>query len=580
MTLANLTTSADQSRRLLTSAKLSVALLSLALVALFGRVVQLQLYPQPQIAARTGDRLSNMPIAACRGALLDCRGRPLAMTKLCYSLFADPQMINDPDEFAAHVGHLLGRDPVTISKALAAHADGKFVMLDRLLSDSELDEARLAKTPGLGLEPRPIRVYPQASIAGQLVGFVGYEGKGLDGLERSLEPVLKGDNGSVPMLRDVRRHPLWVERTGFTPPRDGVDVRMSIDTAVQYIAEEELAKACKQYRSKRGEMIVMDSRTGQILAMANYPSFDPSNPDQNHDARRNACITDPFEPGSIFKPFIWSAATAAGLAKPETMVDCENGLWVAPSGRRLRDAHGQGVISWEKVLIVSSNIGMGKIGSQLGPQRMNEVVRSFGFGRHTGIGLSGESVGILNPMKRWTSYSITSIPMGQEIGVTPLQMVRAFSVFANQGMIVSPSLLADEANSPLLQRVLSPAIANQTKEMLRRVVTEGTGKKAQSHKYEIWGKTGTAQVPDPGHRGYKEGAFNASFICGAPLAQPRIIVMCTVHEPDRAIGHFGGTVAAPAAREVVERTLTYLGVAADANPEDPHAPKVVTVTND
>jgi cell division protein FtsI (penicillin-binding protein 3) len=570
-----------QARRLLLASRFAVVTLTLALIALLGRVVQLQTHPPAPIAERTGDRLTQAPILAKRGSLLDRVGRPLAITKLGYRLFADPQMIKDPADFSADVAHAIHRDPAEIDRLLDKGEERRYVVLQPMMNDEQFDVARTLKIPGLGLEPRPIRVYPQSSVAGQLIGNVGGEDKGLDGIEFALNPVLTGRAGNLPTLRDVRRHAMWVEKTGFAPPQDGMDIRLSIDVMIQDIAEQELAKACKQYRSKQGEMIVMDSRTGQVLAMANYPFFDPSNPLlSGPESRRNRCITDPIEPGSIFKPFIHAAVTAAGIAKPSDMVDCSEGLWVTPFGRRLRDAHGHGMITWSQVLIVSSNVGMAKIGMKLGAAKMNQTIRSFGFGQHTGISLPGESAGIVQPLKRWTLYSLTSIPMGQEVGVTPMQMVKGFSAFANDGRVVTPSVLADETVTPTYQQAVPASAARLTRDLLRHVVTEGTGKKALSDKYQIWGKTGTAQVPLKGGGGYKEGAFTASFVCGAPLDEPRIIVMCTVHEPDRSIGHFGGTVSAPAAKNVVERTLTYLGIPSDVDPADVKGPKVAQVLAD
>jgi cell division protein FtsI (penicillin-binding protein 3) len=314
----------------------------------------------------------------------------------------------------------------------------------------------------------------------------------------------------------------------------------------------------------------MDTRTGQVLAMANWPKLDPNNANNVKPThRKNRSITDPFEPGSVFKPFMHAAASQEKLAFPNTMVDATlTGVWVTPHGRRLHDVHPHGLITWDKGLVVSSNIVMGKICSQMGYKKMHGWVTAFGFGSRTGTGLPGESPGIVNPLKKWGPYSLTSLPMGQEISVTSMQMVRALSVFANGGMMVSPSILAEEASSPIMQKVLDPKVANHTRDLMRLVVTEGTGKRALSDLYQIWGKTGTAQIALPNGAGYKPRAYNASFIGGAPLADPRIVVMVTVTEPDPAVAHYGGVVSAPVAKNIIEQSLTYMAVPRDAEGAD------------
>ena len=561
---------AAQQERVLLVVRIFAVGATLLLVGLLGRVVQLQYRPDRPIADRVVHRGATGRLLARRGALLDTRGRPLAISRLGRRLFVDPQLIEDPAAFPLHVAHAIGASAARIDRMINRRADSRYVVIEPLLNEEQLAAVRRLDLPGLATEPVAVRHYPQEKTAGQVIGFVGTEHKGLDGLEYKLEPVLSGRAGHLETLRDARRRPLWIERAGYTPPSDGKDVRLSIDTVIQRIAERELAAACEKYQADRGEVVVMDARSGQLLAMANWPPMDPRDPtasDVSH--RRNRCVTDPYEPGSVFKPFIHAAATEAGLADPKDIIDCtEAGFWVSPVGRFLHDAHGHGKITWSEVLVLSSNIGMAKVCRELGPQRMHRALSEFGFGRLTGVALPGESAGIVNPLDAWTSYSLSSIPMGQEIGTTPVQLVRAFSVFANGGLAVSPTVLAAEADSPIYQRVLRQRTADYERRLLRRVVTKGTGRRAQSDLYRIWGKTGTAQVPDRVHGGYKDNAYTASFICGAPLLEPRIIVLCSVHEPDPDIGYYGGVVSAPVAKRVVERTLTYLGVPPDVQDEE------------
>lgn len=588
-----------QQQRIWLVARVLVVIVTLLLLALLGRVVQLQFRPEPQIADRISNRGTQTSIMPRRGAILDAKGRPLAVSSLGYKLYADPVEIGDKNlpTFAAHVGHAIGVDPAAIDQLISQKLDKReqfnaktaassddepsplrYVVLNPLLSDEQYSKIQALKLPGVGLEPRLIRHYPQGQVAGQIVGFVGVDHKGLDGLEFALDHVLNGKPGALSTLRDARRRPLWVEEGDYQPSQDGHDIQLSIDSVVQAIAETELNSVCKAHRARAGEIIVLDSRNGQILALANWPAFDPAASDRSNEIlRRNRCVVDPIEPGSIFKPFLHAAATSMGLARPATIVDTGSGLWATPYGRKLRDAHAHGSISWEQVLIVSSNIGMAKVCEPMGAKKMYDAVRAFGFGQRTGADLPGESPGILNDLKKWNKYSLSSIPMGQEISVTPLQMVKGFSAFANGGLVVSPSIIAAEAQRPIFQRAVDAKTAEATRYLLRRVVIEGTGRRADSKLYQIWGKTGTAQIPDRVTKTYKARAFNASFIGGAPLRDPRIICIVTVNEPDPSVAYYGGVVSAPAAKNVIEQTLTYLGVAPDndSNPassgDSPHA---------
>lgn len=552
--------------RISRTAVVMVVLIGLAMAGVVGRVVQLQVKPEAKLTEYRVRTEGVSTLQARRGSLLDRNGRPFAISELGQRLYADPKLITDWSDFAVKVSEAADLNPVELERALFSAGERRYVVLKELLTDAQAQSVQALKLPGLAVEPRPVRRYPQGNLASQVVGFVGKEFKGLDGLEFALDGVLSGTSGRVEMLRDVQRRPLWVQNEGFRLPEDGLDVMLSLDIAIQKIAEEEIEAAGKKNRAKAGQIIVMDSETGQLLAVANWPFFDTSNPTGRaaERARRNRCVTDPFEPGSIFKPFVHAAATSAGAAGVHQLVDCtDGGYWVTGFGRRLRDVHAHGTISWGKVLVVSSNIGMGKVGERFGAKRMHEAVRSFGFGSLSGVGLPGESAGIVVPLNKWTKYSVTSVPMGQEIAVTPMQLVRAFSAFANKGNMVSPTLLADETERPTYHRVLTPSAADETKKLMRKVVTEGTGKNALSDRYQIWGKTGTAQIPDP-RLGYRPGAYTASFICGAPLKEPRIIVLVTVHEPDPRIAHYGGVVSAPVAKNVVERVLTQMNIAPDA----------------
>lgn len=550
--------------------RLVVGVVALCMMVLLGRVIQLQFQPEEAVLARMERTSGSATLQARRGSLLDSRGRTLAVSRLGYRLFADPQLIADPSRFAFEIAHAIDDDPARIDQLIDARFDSRYVVLNPLLDQSQVHTLREQPIPGTGMQARLVRQYPHGPVAGQIIGFVGTDHTGLDGAEHAFDDYLMGRSGILRMLRDVRRRPLWVERDGFVPPEDGRDVRLSIDTVIQDIAEKELAAACEEYQAARGEIVVMDARNGQLLAMANWPPLHPMEFTTADDyIRRNRCLTDAYEPGSVFKPFLHAMATDMGLARGNQRIDTGPGVWRSPRGRRLRDAHPHGQLTWDEVLVVSSNIGMAIVAGQMSRQQMYDAVRSFGFGTRPGTGLAGESPGLVNPVRDWTHYSLTSVPMGQEIGVTPVQLAQGLSAFANDGMIVVPSVLADDAELPIYKRVVSPAVARHTRMVMRDVVVEGTGRRAQSELYRIWGKTGTAQMARRNGRGYEPGKYTASFIGGAPLLDPRIVVVVSVHEPETSLGYYGGIVSAPTAKAVIEQTLSYLGVPPDAEDVSP-----------
>ncbi len=553
-------------RRPVWVARIAFAALTLLMLGLLGRVVQLQVWPDAQVAALTDTQTSRMALMGRPGAILDRRNRPLAVTRVARRLFIDPQLIIDRNTFSERVGYSLDYDPVMIEKTLAARDHSRYIVIDARLSDERVDRLAEVDLPGLATEPVLVRDYPQGALAGQLVGFVGVDGHGLDGLELALNSRLAAAPGALRYLRDHRRNPLWVDAHGYTPHTDGYKVRLSIDLTLQAMAEQRLAAAVEQYNAEAGQMIIMDPTTGEVLAMANTPTFDPNRfQDADPQFRRNRCVTDAFEPGSIFKPLVWAALTDLGLARPTEKIDCTDaGYWRTPYRRTLRDARGIGTVDWDTVLIKSSNIGMAKVAHRTSLANLHRVVRAYGFGQTTGSQLPGEIDGLVQPLRAWTQYSQSSIPMGQEIAVTALQITRAFCVLANDGLLVTPTIEYVDRSDPHLaliqERVISSATAAHTRAVLRRVVTEGTGRKANSDRYALFGKSGTAQLPDFENGGYHQDRYVSSFIAGAPLDAPRLVTLCVLHDPDRSIGHYGGTVAAPAVRDVMEQALAYLGI--------------------
>jgi len=564
-----------QTLRILSAGRVFVALITLAMVGVLVRVIQLQTYPPEQIAKRLGSQYSNGKLQARRGNFLDRRSRVLATTRVARRLFVDPKLIKVPNTFSEQVAHRLGYDPAKIEQKLHKSVNHRYVVIDPRLSDDRVAKLLDFKLAGLASESFTVREYPHGVLAGQLIGFVGIDGYGLEGLERVFDAAVRGQTGRLRYLRDAFAHPLWVEHTGYRPPIDGQSVQLSLDVMIQSIAETHLRQACDKFQAGSGELIVMDPGTGEILAMANYPAFDPGQLTQSDPSQwRNRCVSDVYEPGSTFKPFIWAAAIEAGLVHCDQEIDCtESGVFRTLKGRRIHDAHPHGRITWDQVLIKSSNIGMATIGQQMTPQQMYSIVKAFGFGSVTRSGLPGEVAGIVRRPEKWNHYSLTSVPMGQEIAVTPLQLVTAFCGIVNGGVRVDPTILARssidaQSQSTLIyERVLAPDTAAATCRVLRRVVTEGTGRRANSKLYTLFGKTGTAQIADHVNGGYLEDQYDSSFMAAAPLKNPTVAVVCVIHRPLITLGHYGGTVAAPAVKQVIEQTLAYLGVPPQANPE-------------
>ncbi len=577
------TREADRAQRVLIAGRIAVGVMTIVLLALLGRVAQLQQRPDPRVLSLLERQASHHDLPARRGMLLDRRGRPLANTRVAYRLFVDPALLQDPATLSFIVAERLGLDPIAIEMAMADRPHSRYVVLDFRVNDANIEAARnlVAEVRGLALEPHLVRDYPQGELAAQLVGFVNQDGTGIEGLEKSFDAQLAGTGGGYTLLRDSRRRPLWIDHYDATP-QDGQPLRLTIDLTLQRYAEEQLDRTVAEFGAKAGQMVVLDPYTGEILALANA-NFNPQHPtnqaglppriapdaagNADPQLRRNRAVTDLLEPGSIFKPLVWAAATEQGFADPREMLDCsEQGWWKPQRGPILRDASPHGTLSWEDVLVQSSNIGMGIVAERMGKEHLHAVVESFGFGKTTNSGLIGEQPGMLRDVADWSWTDLTRIPMGHGVAVTPLQVTRAFASLANNGHLLNPTIVLQTDRSPRTASVgsppaivTSPETARLTRQVLRRVMTEGTGRRASSKQYAMFGKSGTAQLPNPDGPGYLENGYVSSFVAGAPLEHPRLVVGCFIHQPDKNIGHYGGTVAGPAVMRFMEQALAYLG---------------------
>ena len=541
------------------------SVIAVCYVGLMVRVVQLQTNPNEKIVKKLNKQYSKAKLIERRGTITDRKGRPLAVTTVAKRLFIDPQLIKDRGVFSDVIYHELGYDPMWIEKMMNKNPKSRYIVIDKRVSEKRIAVIKKLKLAGLALEDTLVRDYPQGRTAGQLVGFVGAEGVGLAGLELTYDKRLNGIKGDFKYLRDARGKALWVEDASYNPQQDGENIRLSIDIVIQEMVEDVLKRTVNYYKADVGMMVVMDVRTGEILAMANTPGFDPRDfRNQKQEMQKNKCVTDVFEPGSIFKPIVWSGLSQLGAVKPGETFNTENGRWRTPYRRVIKDSHGYSKLTWEGVLIKSSNIGMSKASSRVGNKDVYEIVKAYGFGAKTGSGLIGEENGIVWPVKKWTKYSKHSMSFGQEISVTALQMVRAIGAIANDGVMLRPTIEAidgvDWDQRIVKQRVLSSNIAQYTKETMRKQVVEGGGRNANSKLYEVCGKTGTAELPNTKSGRLMKNRYFSSFIGFAPMEDPRLVVGCFVRDPDKKIGHYGGYVSAPAVREILEKSLMYLGV--------------------
>ena len=391
-------------------------------------------------------------------------------------------------------------------------------------------------------------------------------------MEASCDRHLKGTDGRRAFLVDAGRRPIWRLPDESCYPRDGNHVFLSIDVNVQAILDQAVADAVGAHDAKWGCGVVIEPRTGNVVAISSAPSYDPNRYNEATDEQRtNRAVTVPFEPGSVLKGIYAASAVQAGLATYETPVFCENGSYRAYRGGRITD-HGSsyGHLTLTDVVVHSSNIGMAKIGELLGNRRMYAVAQLFGLGRQTGVKLPGESCGIIRPLERWDGYSLRRVPFGQEISVTALQLTMAYAALANGGLLMRPRLVEKVTDTrgrlvlrtrpEVVRRVLTPPVAGQSLAVLEQVVERGTGKKARLERWTSFGKTGTAEIAGPG--GYVPGAYVSSFIGGAPAVSPGVVCLISVYWPGSR-AHYGGTVAAPYVKEVLKRTLTYLNIPQD-----------------
>lgn len=552
--------------RILTTAVVLVCVL----VGLSLRAMQLTVLEGGALQRRaTRQHQQEVQLPPERGPILDRNGEMLALTRESASVYVRPaQLAADPGALT-HVAHLLDLpSDVVMLKAMSREP---FVYLNRRVSLDRWSAVEELKVPGIGSEPSRMRYYPYGVLAGQVLGFTGIDGQGLEGVERQLDAVLRGEVDALDVERDARGRRMAVDGRWRPLSRVGAQIELTLDAALQYMAERELANAVQEFEADAGVAVVMAPDTGEILAMANVPLLDPNAPSRTVvGARKNRVITDFYEPGSTFKTFLAAAALEHGVIRPDDKVFCENGSY-AVGKRTIHDSHPHGVLTFAQVVQQSSNIGCAKVAERLGTERYAAVIAQFGFGQPTKVELPGESAGRVRPASRWGRIHLITTAFGQGIAVTPLQLTRAFAAIANGGLLLRPHIIrrvSDEngeiqyaAEPHVERRVMSEPTAHTLTDILVGVTEVGTGKAARMEGFAVAGKTGTAQKVEAGGHYSKRGRMS-SFIGYVPAERPRLVVLVTLDSPRKAT--YGGVVAAPTFRRIAEYGLERLGVRAAA----------------
>jgi len=580
-------TSAEGGRRQLV---IIIAFLSLVVVAFLGLAARC-IYLQYTLADRFAEKSliqqrAYLPLEPQRGAILDCRGRVLAASDQIRTIFVEPRTIKEPKETSTRLAPILDLGAHEICKRIVDSNNPGFAVLKTHATEAECRAAQ--KVPGIGVRYDWRRNYPMGRLASHVVGFTSADNRGIEGIEYAFDRDLRGKGALHTFLVDVHRRPLGFclkDEPDNETPMHGSGVILTLDATIQQFAREALYKQYKEFEAEAATVMVADPKTGAILAMVSLPDYDPA------DARHadphcftNRALTIQYEPGSIIKPIVAAVALDTAVVNRYETIFCENGHY---SGKGFGHIHeyknGFGDLTLREILTVSSNIGMAKIGQRLGPPRLYEGLRLFGFGRKVGLEMAGEGEGMLRPPGAWTGYSTPRVAFGQEVAVTSLQMLRAFCMLANGGRVVWPHIVramvtadgtvVDMRPSQLrVGYIIKPEVAQWlvTQAMVSVVNDKaGTGSKARLDRWEVFGKTGTGQLAAPGSKGYLPNAYTASFMGGAPAEDPKVVVLVSIRKPNTKLrkGYTGGTVAAPVAGVILDKTLPYLGV--PPQPKDP-----------
>ncbi len=500
-----------------------------------------------------------LPLEGKRGNIFDRKERVLATSISCYSIFADPLLISDKAKTACVLSANLDLSEEDLRLKLIKGK--RFVWVKRKITWQKKEEIKALKLEGVGFIREEKRFYPQDGLSASVLGIAGIDNKGLEGLEAYYNNYLSGKDGWARVLQDSTSREIMLSSQVITPQR-GADMVLTIDAQIQYWVEKYLEETIEKFNAKQGSVVVMDATNGEILALANMPSFNPNDLGKvTSNQMRNIAVADMFEPGSVFKVVTLLTAIDDGRFSNADVFDCEKGLYKIP-GTVLHDWRPYGELSFEEVFMKSSNIGIAKINEAIGPEPFFKNIKKLEFGQLTGIDLPGEVEGSIKPLGEWSKTSKYIIPIGQEIGVNLLQLARTFAVIANGGYLVQPHVVKSICSlgyckdiQPRRKQVFSSVTTERAKKILFRVVGEGTGKSAQVKERSVGGKTGTAQKFDPKINKYSPDKYRATFVGFIGDIDPPLVIGVTVDEPTKS--HFGGVVAAPVFGKVAKEVIKY-----------------------
>ncbi len=545
----------------------------LLLLGLGGRLVH--------IHAELSDRLldiaetqqqSESVIAARRGLILDARGRVIAATEHMPDVFVDPGRVADVDALARELSPRVNLPAAKIAEKIRRRPGSRYAVIESRVDAITAGAVREMKHPAVGLSEGPVRNYPLGESMAHVLGWVGRDGGGLEGIELGFDSHLRGKDGKRGTIRDARRRAMRRDEESLVPPLDGGHVVLTLDAEIQRITETALAQSVERVEAENGLAIVMSPRTGAILAMACYPGFDPNDVNASPpDRRRNRTITDPVEPGSTFKPVIVCGALEGGYINTTQLIDCHMGTRAIGS-RIITDVSPRGMLDIKGIVTHSSNIGMSMVAERMGNPALHATIKRFYFGQKTGIEAPGEAPGLLYPLRKWNKMSTASVAMGYEILVTPLQLITAFAAIMNDGVMVKPRVVGKLLNSrgdvvrdldsaQIVGPVVAPDVARYVaNELLVSVVENGSGRGAKLDHYRVMGKTGTAKLRYRDKPLYEPGAYQGAFVGAAPLGRPELVALVMLRRPNPKIAYYGSAVAAPVVGEILGQALPYLGV--------------------
>jgi cell division protein FtsI (penicillin-binding protein 3) len=554
--------------RLRLRALIVAGLLACAFLGLLGRLTYLQVVKhEDYLRLAENQHAKTIPLKPKRGPILDRGGQVLAVSSATESLFALPGRVEDKDALARRLAPILGDPADEIAKRLSSSK--RFVFVKRKLPPPAVQAVRDLKEPALGFVEESLRLYPNRELAAHVVGFESVDGRGLAGIEQAWDGELAGQEGKALVERDALGREVTAAPVVLRPSRPGQGLVLTLDATLQYIAEKEIDAAWRRTRSKAAMAVAMDPRTGEVLAVAIRPTFNPNSYTAATDEeRRDRAVTDPFEPGSTFKVILAAAALEEGVVRPTDRFYGGLGS-ITVANATIHDWKPWGWLSFAEVLANSSNVGTIKVGLQVGKERYYKYITGFGFGTPTGVGLPGESRGQLRPPQRWSGLSLATMSIGQEISVTALQIVSAFGAVANGGRLMQPQIVRAVLDADgrevrrfepkVLRQVISPDTARTLTGLLAGVVREGTGHNAAIPGYEVGGKTGTAQKLDRATGRYSRAPGVLSFVGFAPVDDPRIVMLVMLDEPKNE--KWGSEAAAPIFAAIGREALRYLHVA-------------------